>query len=196
MPTPDIVINDILKYLGVLALIISAIIILGSIGILAVKGIEVQQGRRALIAGVILAIGGVILIRPWGLSSTPDPQNATATAIQPTASTAQCFLPDGTEISPERLSAVIGGAPQAWTARGDNCVWGYWDPNNIVTFRHPGGNTLLTYWVGYESLRNADNCIVEVPPRSATADGETRTLRCPDAGAEFEADGVGFHPNP
>lgn len=125
---------------------------------------------------------------------TPGPP--TSTPIPPTPTASACRLPNGEAISPESLAAQIGGEPAHWTYRGGNCVWGYWNKDVIVTFRHPGGNTILTYWNGYAEPRNSGGCWVTVPERGGEHDGKTRVVQCPDAGAEFEADGVGFHPYP
>jgi hypothetical protein len=118
---------------------------------------------------------------------TPDPPAPVAGA---------CRLPNGNVISGDSLAAQIGGDPAHWTYRGGHCVWGYWNKEVITTFRHPGGNTILTYWSGYAEPRNTGGCWVAVPEPSGEHDGKTRVVQCPDAGAEFEADGVGFHPYP
>ena len=120
----------------------------------------------------------------------------TDTPVPPTATQRICRLPNGEAISAESLAAQIGGDATHWTYRGGNCVWGYWNKEVQSTFRHPGGNTILTYWSGYAEPRNAGGCWVTVPEPGGEHDGKTRVVQCPDAGAEFEADGVGFHPYP
>ena len=120
-----------------------------------------------------------------------------ATIITSTPSSSiLCVFPNGESISPESLARVIGGEAAYWTRRGPNCVWGYWNKDVNATFHHPGGNTILTYWSGFSEPRNSRGCWVAVPAKSADWDGNTRTVQCPEAGAEFEADGVGFHANP
>lgn len=108
-----------------------------------------------------------------------------------------CRLPNGEMITAESLARQIGGDAEHWTERGgDKCVWGYWNPDVLFTFRHPGGNTMLTYWSGFAEPRNSRGCWVAVPEKGGDSDGTTRVVQCPEAGAEFEADGVGFHPYP
>lgn len=93
------------------------------------------------------------------------------------------------------LSKNIGGSADKWTPRNDeHTMWGYWDQDHKVTFRHPGNNSMLTYWNGFPEPQNARGCWVQVPKKSDRWDGTTRTVQCPTAGATFEADGVGFHP--
>lgn len=124
------------------------------------------------------------------------PSTTTVTPVPPASVAGACHLPNGEVISAEALAAQIGGDPAHWTYRGGNCVWGYWNKDVIATFRHPGGNSILTYWSGYAEPRNTGGCWVAVPERGGEHDGKTRVIQCPDAGAEFEADGVGFHPYP
>ncbi len=94
------------------------------------------------------------------------------------------------------LSQNIGGKPEKWTSRNDQrIVWGYWDPDHVTTFRHPGRNSLLTYWSNFAEASNARGCYQDVPPKGGIWDGTTRLLQCPNGGgATFQADGVGFHP--
>ncbi len=149
-------------------------------------------------------------------TSTPLPYAPPVTATSPyvaptsppaptaTSSTAACVpntMPDGTPITAEVLAAQIGGKAEFWTPRDAvaeaGCrggPWGYWDPDNSVTFRHPGGDTMLTYWSGFPEPENARGCWVQVPEKGDRWDGTTRTVQCPDPGALINADGVGFHP--
>ena len=129
-------------------------------------------------------------------ADTPVPPMATSTPVPPPPTERVCRLPNGEAISPESLARQIGGDVAHWTYRGGNCVWGYWNKDVIATFRHPGGNTILTYWNGYAEPRNSGGCWVTVPVPGGEHDGKTRVVQCPDAGAEFESDGVGFHPYP
>lgn len=129
-------------------------------------------------------------------ADTPVPPMATSTPVPPPPTKRVCRLPNGEAISPESLARQIGGDVAHWTYRGGNCVWGYWNKDVIATFRHPGGNTILTYWDGYAEPRNSGGCWVTVPVPGGEHDGKTRVVQCPDAGAEFESDGVGFHPYP
>lgn len=124
------------------------------------------------------------------------PPTTTVTPVPPASVAGACHLPNGEVISAESLAAQIGGDPAHWTYRGGNCVWGYWNKDVVAVFRHPGGNSILTYWSGYAEPRNTGGCWVAVPERGGEHDGKTRVVQCPDAGAEFEADGVGFHPYP
>ncbi len=107
----------------------------------------------------------------------------------PTSTSGANILPSGEVVSPESLAKFIGGKPEFWTKRGP-VVWGYWDKGNNMTFRHPGNNTILTYWAGFPEPRNAGGCLIIIPE----ADNATRYVKCPSGTqAEFEADGVGFH---
>lgn len=136
------------------------------------------------------------------IAATATSKAATATAkANETANQAQpqplphqeapagCTLPDGEVISAQSLAKIIGGNERYWTDQG-NCVWRYWDQGNNVTFRHPGGNTILTYWEGFPLPKNSNSCIIE---STIFNGGPTRTVQCTNPGAEFEADGVGFH---
>ncbi len=140
------------------------------------------------------------------LSATQVPPPAirlppTATPVRPTATryvpptllplpaATPLKLPNGEVVTAESLARNVGGNAAYWTVRGP-VVWGYWDKGHNVTFRHPGGNTLLSYWAGFPDPRNADGCRIVYPP----AESGTRFVKCPSGTrAEFEADGVGFH---
>lgn len=99
------------------------------------------------------------------------------------------LLPNGEVVSPESLSRLIGGDAAYWTKRGP-VVWGYWNEGHNETFRHPGNDTILTYWAGFAEPRNAEGCSITIP----ASDNLTRYVKCPPGTtAEFEADGVGFH---
>lgn len=138
---------------------------------------------------------------PFPPTATSVPPTATAvpptnTPVPPTPTERICRLPNGEAISAESLASQIGGDAAHWTYRGGNCIWGYWNKDVISMFRHPGGNTILTYWSGFAEPRNTRGCWVAVPEKGGDFDGTTRVVQCPDAGAEFDADGVGFHPYP
>jgi len=102
------------------------------------------------------------------------------------------ILPTGDVVSAQSLARVIGGDAAYWTPQ-DGGVWRYWNKGVMSTFRHPGGNITLTYWAGFPEPRNADGCSIG---ETVHEGGRTRTVQCTKAGAEFEADGVGFHPAP
>jgi len=113
----------------------------------------------------------------------------TNTPVPPTSVPRTDILPNGEVVSPESLARLIGGNPAYWTKRGP-VVWGYWDKGHNVTFRHPGGNTILSYWAGFPEPRNATECSIIIPE----SDNMTRYVKClSGTRAEFEADGVGFH---
>jgi hypothetical protein len=112
-----------------------------------------------------------------------------ANTAYPTSTPTPLILPNGEVVSPESLARVIGGDAAYWTQRGP-VVWDYWDKGHNVPFRHPGGNTILTYWAGFPEPRNSEGCRIAIPQ----ADNMTRYVKCPSGTrAEFEADGVGFH---
>ncbi len=127
------------------------------------------------------------------LTSTLQP-NATATQVSqtttlPTPTPRLDILPNGEIVSAKSLAGLIGGSSAYWTKRGP-VVWGYWDEGHNVIFRHPGGNTILTYWAGFPEPRNADGCLIIVPE----SDNQTRYVKCSSGtAAEFESDGAGFH---
>lgn len=132
---------------------------------------------------------------------TPIPPADTPAPAPTTAACTPNTMPDGTVITAEVLAAQIGGKAEFWTPRDavaeagcNGGPWGYWDPDNVITFRHPGGDTMLTYWSGFSEPENARGCWVQIPEKGDRWDGTTRTIQCPDPGATFEADGVGFHP--
>ncbi len=156
-------------------------------------------------------IGPAPTTPPTVITATPPPVviTATSTVAPPppttTPSTAACVpntMPDGTVITAQVLANQIGGKAEFWTPRSDaaraNClggVWGYWDKDHSVQFKHPGGNTMLTYWSGFkEPTGNIRGCWIQVPVKNDRWDGTTRTVQCPDSGALINADGVGFHP--
>lgn len=98
------------------------------------------------------------------------------------------LLPNGDSPSPEALASLVGGEAIYWTKRSD-VVWGYWNEGHSMTFRHPGGDTILTYWAGYPDPRNASDCAIVI-----RKEDKTRYVKCPNGTkAEFEADGVGIH---
>lgn len=128
-------------------------------------------------------------VLPTNTAIPPTPVRPTNTPILPTLTPRSDILPNGEVVSPETLANLIGGNPAYWTKRGP-VVWGYWDKGNNATFRHPGNNTILTYWAGFSEPRNAGDCLIVTPQ----ADNLTRYVKCPSGTqAEFEADGVGFH---
>lgn len=109
-----------------------------------------------------------------------EPENTTSTSVS--------VLPNGSPVSPDSLADLLGGEAQYWTNRGPD-VWGYWNKGGNVTFRHPGGGSILTYWSGFPEPRNASDC------QSIIVQAEdTRYVKCPNGTkAAFESDGVGFH---
>lgn len=125
----------------------------------------------------------------------PDPSPTLVPVVPTQTPTAQptrfvCTFPSGQPITSNSLSEVIGGEAAHWTLNEATCVASYMNKGIDSTFRHPGGGTLLTYWMGFPPPRNAGECEMG---ETTFEGGATRTLRCPTAGAEFEADGVGFH---
>jgi hypothetical protein len=170
-----------------------------AIGIIA----AILPRNRLKWTGGILSACFVITSLIWlgyefgvGKVNPPELVAAAPTPASPVTQIIACKLPNGEVISADSLARVIGGEAQYWTPRGENCVWGYWNKDVMVNFHHPGGNTILTYWYKFEEPRNSRGCWVVVPAKNSEWDGETRTIQCPEPGAEFNADGIGFHPIP
>lgn len=162
------------------------------------------------IAAVPPAVTSAPVLTP-PLAPPPPPTTSPSVSIPippantPVPTTAACApntMPDGTVITAQVLADQIGGKPEFWTPRSDaaraNClggVWGYWDKDHPVQFKHPGGNTMLTYWSGFkEPTGNIRGCWIQIPVKGDRWDGTTRTVQCPDPGALINADGAGFHP--
>lgn len=180
------------------------------------QSVDVQATAQAIVNATMRAqpptsTPGVMII-----TATPPPATPTSPAPVSTATPLSTQAPAATSIGPiataqpgdpalanqlssmalpdaqKWLASNIGGKPEFWTYRGHN-VWGYWDQGNSVQFRHWGKNTILTYWKGFAEPINTRGCWVQIPPKAGVWDGDTRTVQCPDAGATFNADGVGFH---
>ncbi len=154
-----------------------------------------------LVAGCVVTAGVAYVI--WPRTPAPITQSVNPPApvapVQPVAPVAKSD-PWGLNTmsvadAQKWLSTNIGGSPEKWTSRNDeHTMWGYWDPDHPVTFKHPGQNSMLTYWSGFAEPQNARGCWVQIPKKSDRWDGTTRTVQCPLPGATFSADGVGFHP--
>lgn len=100
-----------------------------------------------------------------------------------------CVLPSGEEVSPDILALVVGGSAAFWKAESA-CRWVYENSGVNASFRHPGGDIVITYWAGFPKPKNAASCeVTERPWNSAP----TYEVRCTTGGAEFEADNVGLH---
>lgn len=160
------------------------------------------QGKIAVIRpdGSYVGVIPFIVLNSLSLdqlgSQTYDCETGIVVPITPTPPTSASIEPSsvlstnkicGQEVSSESLASCIGGNAAYWTQRGPD-VWGYWDEGNKVTFRHPGGSTILSYWAGFPDPRNADGCQIVVVQSE-----DTKYVKCAIAGAEFESDGVGFH---
>jgi hypothetical protein len=164
------------------------------------------------IVSVILVIGIFLGRAGWSITEIGDfvklaPPTEAAISAQPTTADHESgepsttapvisssdsetdLLPNGEPVSPESLARLLGGEPEYWTKRGP-VVWGYWDKGHNVTFRHPGDDTVISYWAGFPEPRNAEDCSIVIPENEEA----TRYVKCP-AGtqAEIEADGLGFH---
>jgi len=99
-------------------------------------------------------------------------------------------LPNGKEASAETIAELVGGNAKYWTKRASG-IWRYWNQGYSVTFHHPGGNSVLSYWAGFPAPENAEDCLAREINQTT---GKERYLKCPNGTqAEFQADGVGFH---
>ncbi len=152
-------------------------------------------GAKVITANAVIERSVFVTVRETNASTPPLatalPTKAPVlpTPVLPKLVQRTDILPNGEVASPESLARFVGGDPVYWTKRGP-VVWGYWDKGHNATFRHPGGNTILTYWAGFPDPRNAGDCQMVIPE----ADSLTRYVKCPpETAAEFEADGVGIH---
>lgn len=85
--------NTILSYFGTIALLLSAILILGSMGIIAIGNIKVTRGYKTLIAGIILAIGGGIMLVPEIKTSSGSTLPTSITTASVDISTTNIIIP-------------------------------------------------------------------------------------------------------
>ena len=96
-------------------------------------------------------------------------------------------------MSAQSLAELVGGKPEYWKPTGP-VSWGYRDEGSTTTFRHPGGDAILTYWAGFPEPRNANGCSIIIHQSEYVPEYQTRYVKCPSGShPEFESDIVGIN---